>query len=95
VPTYSTADSWQRHYQALTPEQKTAFKRAAQKFVADLKRGHGFRPGLRIKGIQALPGCYALTWADDGRAIWSYGAEQREGEAHILWIAIGTHDILP
>lgn len=95
MPTYTTTDSAGRDYASLTPEQKVAFKRAVGKFVEDLRRGQGFRAGLRVKAIQALPGCFELTWAPDGRAIWSYGPEQRPGEPHVMWIAIGTHAILP
>ncbi|HCP62471.1 MAG TPA: hypothetical protein DIU14_08395 [Actinobacteria bacterium] len=54
-----------------------------------------FRPGLRVKGIQGMPGCFEMTWEDDGRAIFTYGPEVRPGEAHIIWLAIGTHAILP
>lgn len=42
-----------------------------------------------------MPGCFELTWAADGRAIFTYGAEIRAGEAHIVWLAIGSHSILP
>jgi hypothetical protein len=36
-----------------------------------------------------------MTWAGDGRAIFTYGAEVRPGERHIIWLAVGTHAILP
>jgi hypothetical protein len=42
-----------------------------------------------------MPGCFEITWAADGRAIFTYGAEVRSGERHIIWLAIGTHSILP
>jgi len=42
-----------------------------------------------------MPGCFEMTWEDDGRAIFTYGPEVRPGEAHIIWLAIGTHAILP
>ena len=35
-----------------------------------------------------------MTWAPDVRATFEYGAEVREGEAHIVWRRIGTHDIV-
>jgi hypothetical protein len=34
-----------------------------------------------------------MTWAPDGRATFSYGTPVKEGEAHIIWRRIGTHDI--
>jgi hypothetical protein len=35
-----------------------------------------------------------LTWAPDGRAVFSYGASIRAGERHIVWHAVGTHEVL-
>jgi hypothetical protein len=61
--------------------------------VDDLRAGQGFRKGLRVKGVRGRPGVYEMTWADDGRATFSYGRSHRAGEAHIIWRSIGTHDI--
>ncbi|HEX6819527.1 MAG TPA: hypothetical protein VF120_14210 [Ktedonobacterales bacterium] len=60
----------------------------------DLKSTAGFRKGLRIKGVQGHAGVFEMTWAPDGRATFSYGAALRQGETHIIWRRIGTHDIL-
>jgi hypothetical protein len=62
--------------------------------VADLKAGTGFRTGLRVKGIQGAPGMYELTWAPDGRAVFSYGKSIKDDQPHILWHAVGTHAVL-
>ncbi|WP_035697160.1 hypothetical protein [Glycomyces tenuis] len=62
-------------------------------FKSDLAEGRQPRPGLRVKGIKGAPGIFELTWAPDGRATWSYGGERFEGEPHIIWRRIGTHDI--
>jgi len=35
-----------------------------------------------------------MTWAPDGRALFRYGDPVREGEPHVVWLRIGTHDIL-
>jgi len=35
-----------------------------------------------------------MTGADDGRATFEYGSVVREGETHIVWRRIGTHDII-
>ena len=67
---------------------------AVEKFVEDLERGEGFRAGLRVKGIQGKPGMFEMTWAADGRAVFSYGDAIVEGEPHILWHAVGTHAVL-
>lgn len=48
----------------------------------------------RVQGVCGHPGVYEMTWADDGRATFSYGSPQRSGEVHIVWRHIGTHDIL-
>jgi hypothetical protein len=42
-----------------------------------------------------MPGCFKMTWAGDGRAIFTYGPEVRPGERHVIWLAVGTHSILP
>jgi len=31
-----------------------------------------FRAGLRVNGVQAAPGLFAMTWAPDSRATFSY-----------------------
>ncbi len=96
MPTFETAgDSWPRAYSALTPEEKKAFKAAVRKFVEDLKSGNGFRKGLRVKGVKGMPGCFEMTWANDGRAIFCYGQEVVPGDTHVVWLAIGGHKILP
>ena len=94
MPTFERLRRFDRDYAALTDAQKDAFRAAVQKFVADLKRGHGFRQGLRVKGIRGAPGMFELTWADDGRATFSYGESRREGEPPIVWHRLGTHDVL-
>jgi hypothetical protein len=67
---------------------------AVAKIIADLKRGQGFRAGLRIKGVQGHTGVFEMTWADDGRATFSYGTSSVPGEPHIIWRRVGSHDIL-
>jgi hypothetical protein len=62
--------------------------------VTDLATGK-FRAGLRVKGIAGMPGCFEMTWAADGRAIFAYGAEIRQADVHVVWLAIGTHSVLP
>jgi hypothetical protein len=94
VPTYERSPEFIRLHETLSPEQKPAFRATVEKFMADLKAGHRFRKGLRVKGIQAAQGLYELTWADDGRAVFSYGNSIKEGEPHIIWHAVGTHAVL-
>jgi len=94
MPTYTTTESFWRDLRGLTVAQRVAFRRAVEQFVDDLRAGQ-FRAGLRVKGIQGMPGCFEMTWAGDGRAIFTYGAEVRPGERHIIWLAVGTHSNLP
>ncbi len=43
--------------------------------------------------LETHAGIWSLTWADDGRATFSYGDEIVPGQRHIIWRRIGTHDI--
>ena len=62
-------------------------------FVDDLRAGSEFRKGLRVKGIRGAAGVFEMTWAADGRATLQSGDPVREGEPHIIWRRIGTHDV--
>jgi hypothetical protein len=95
VPTYERSPQFRRDHDDLSPEQRQLFRQAVDKFIADLKAGHGFRKGLRVKGIRAWDGMFEMTWADDGRAVFTYGRPKRAGEPHIIWLAVGTHNVLP
>ena len=92
MPTFAQTDRFRRDFAALSPGQQAAFRAAAAKFVADLPSGR-FRLGLRVKGVQGAAGVFEMTWADDGRATFEYGSTVREGETHIVWRRIGTHEI--
>ena len=94
MPTYQPSPEFLQLHSKLTPEQRSAFRAAVVKFIEDLGRGQGFRKGLGVKGIESKPGLYEMRWADDGRAVWSYGEPIVEGEPHVLWHAIGTHAVL-
>ena len=92
MPTFAQTDRFRRDFAKLTAEQKAVFRAAAARFVADLPSGR-FRPGLRIKGVQSADGVFEMTWADDGRATFEYGPAVRDGETHVVWRRIGTHDV--
>jgi hypothetical protein len=83
-----------RDYEALSPDEKRAFKEAVKKFVEDLDRGRGFRKGLRVKGVQGASGVSEMTWADDGRATFSFGRSIRGNEPHVIWHRVGSHDVI-
>ena len=81
-------------FDSLSADQKAAFLTAVAQFVEDLRRGEGFRKGLRVKGVKGASGIFEMTWADDGRATFEFGDPVSEGEAHIIWRRIGAHKIL-
>jgi hypothetical protein len=93
LPTYGKTDRFKKDYAALSPEDKRRFSLAVDRFVEDLKAKRPFRKGLRVKGVQGASGIFEMTWADDGRATFEYGEEQVEGEPHVIWRRVGTHDV--
>ena len=94
MPTYERLPRFVKDFHRLSRERQLEFIAVVEKFVTDLKTGEGFRSGLRVKGVQGSPGLFELTWADDGRATFSYGESIRTGEPHVVWHRVGTHDIL-
>jgi hypothetical protein len=92
MPTRDILASFWRDWGELTPEQQREFRKALQKFIADLRSGR-FRAGLRVQHVQGTEGIFEMTWASDGRATFQYGDELKRGEAHIIWRRVGTHDI--
>jgi hypothetical protein len=93
VPTFERLASFLRDYDALSPSQKAPFLRAILLFVADLRRGTGFRKSLRVKKMAGYDNVWELTWAPDGRATFEYCVPVKEGHPHIRWRRVGTHDI--
>ena len=92
MPTFAQTDRFRRDFAKLTEAERAAFRAAAAKFVADLPSGR-FRPGLRVKGVRGAKGVFEMTWADNGRATFEFGPAVSQGETHIVWRRIGTHDI--
>jgi hypothetical protein len=93
VVTWSASDRFQKDFAALSAGERAAFRHAVEKMVDDMKDGGPFRKGLRIKGVKAANGIFEVTWADDGRATFEYGAQRREGQPHIVWRRIGHHNV--
>lgn len=78
----------------LDPADLARFERVVRsRFAPDLVAGT-FRPGLRVKGVQSAPGVFEMTWARDGRATWQYAADSTDGDPHVIWRRIGTHDVV-
>lgn len=93
MPTYEWLEPFWRDWEQLTAVQQRQFRRAVAKVVEDLKAKQGFRAGLRVKGVQGAEGVFEITWAPDGRATFHFGPPVHEGEVHIVWRRIGTHDV--
>jgi hypothetical protein len=93
VPTYERDQEFVREWKALTLAQRRLFKRAVRKFVEDLKAKRTPRASLGIRGFQGREGVFEFHWADNGRALFSYGTSPHPDEVHIIWLSIGTHDI--
>jgi hypothetical protein len=93
MPTFKTRPRFRRDFEQLSADEKKRFLQAVEKFVEDLEGGGGFRSGLRVKGIQGAPGIFEMTWADDGRATFEYGAPVRAGHVHVVWRRVGSHII--
>jgi hypothetical protein len=94
VPTFGTTPTFDRAFEALSSEQKTRFKRKARDLSDDLKAGGKPRKGLRVKGYKSRQGTLEMTWAPNGRAVFMFGEAVREGEPHVIWLDVGSHDIL-
>ena len=100
MPTHAQKPAFGHSYKRLSLEQQAQFERCLQEFIADLLEmeadpRNSFRDKLRVKKVQGAQGCWELTWAPDGRAIFSWGDEQLPGKRHVVWVNIGKHNILP
>ena len=93
MPTYEWFSLFRRDWEALDEAQKKAFLDAVKVFVEDLRKGAGFRGGLRVKKMQGHAGIWEMTWGPDGRATFEYGDEVQPGEQHVIWRRIGTHKV--
>ena len=99
MPTYETDDRFWHDWDRLSGAQQKLLKVAVLRLVADLKemeagRRSSLRPGLRVKGVKGARGVFEMWWAPDGRATFSWGAERRPGQRHIIWRRCGDHEIL-
>jgi hypothetical protein len=93
MPTWDKTDRFLDDHAQLCATDRERFRRAVEKFVEDLRRGQGFRPGLRVKGVEGAPGIFEMTWAPDGRATFEYGNPVHSGEPHVVWRRVGSHII--
>lgn len=93
MPTLAWLARFGADFDRLSRAQQAAFLAAVAQFVEDLRKDGQIRKGLRVKGVQGASGLFEMTWADDGRATFQYGDAVLEGEPHVIWRRVGTHDI--
>lgn len=92
MPTYLRLPRFNRDWDRLSPQEQARFRAALAVFLADLAASSGFRPGLRVKKM-AGHDIWEMTWAPDGRATFCYGQPVRDGEVHIIWRRVGSHQV--
>ena len=93
MPTYDVDPRFLREYLSLTRQQRAAFRRARDRFVAALKAGRPFGAGLGVREMTDHPGIYEFRFSSAGRATFAYGSEARGADAHVVWRRIGGHEI--
>ncbi|MGH2832398.1 MAG: hypothetical protein ACRDK2_06445, partial [Solirubrobacteraceae bacterium] len=85
-PTYDRSARFLRDIRKLTGQQRREFLAARDRMVAGLRsRPPAFDPALRVKRVQGTDDTWEMTWAEDGRATFRYGAEIKPGEPHVIW----------
>lgn len=100
MPTHDETSAFIRDYENLTQQQRDRFDGKRQEFIEDLLTMErdprkGFRAALRVKKVQGASGVFEMTWAPDGRAMFSMGSPVVQGKRHIVWHRVGGHSILP
>ena len=92
MATFETLPRFEADWGTLTQEQQALFRKVVlEAFEPDLLLPHRpFRPTLRVRELAGFPGVFEMTWSDDGRATFSYGAERVPSQPHIVWRQIGS-----
>ncbi len=99
MPTHDESTAFLRDRKRLTAAKAERFKARLADFIADLEEMEAgqrswFRPGLRVKKLSGAPDVYEMSWAPDGRAAFALGDSIVVGKLHIVWLRVGSHDIL-
>jgi hypothetical protein len=82
-----------REYRALSHQDKLAFRRARDRFVAALMADRIPEAGLGIEEMAGHPHIYEFHFSGGGRATFHYGTSARGRNAHVIWRRIGGHEI--
>lgn len=95
MPTYEFPAAFYREFRKLPLSMQARFLDAVERLVDALRRNPpDYPPALRVKRVQGHPGVWELSFAADGRATFEFGEAEREGEPHVIWRRIGSHDVL-
>jgi hypothetical protein len=95
VPTFERLARFDREFRRLPRELQQAFLKMLPVFVGALKATPpAFPVALRVHRVQGASGVWEVTFAPDGRATFEYGPEVIDGEPHVIWRRVGTHDVL-
>lgn len=92
MATFETLPQFELGWRRLTREQQASFRKVVlEAFEPDVMAGgRPFRASLRVREVTGHPGVFEMTWGDDGRATFSYGAERVPGQPHVIWRQIGS-----
>lgn len=93
APTFEATSEFDNKYKRLSRQEQQQFRAAVRHLVEDLKAKKGFRRALRVKGFKRATGVFEMSWAPNGRALFTIDEEVIKGETHIRWISIGGHEI--
>jgi hypothetical protein len=101
MPTWDKSGRFRREYDQLRDDEKMQFLDAVRRFVEDLRAWEaaemtglpGFQAGLRVKRFQGRRGVWELSWAGDGRSLWTFADPVVLGKAHVIWLRVGSHQI--
>ena len=87
MATFETLPRFEAGWLALAQEQQAMFRKVMlEAFEPDLAvPDRPFRPSLRVREMASCPGVFEVTWSEDGRATFSYGAERVPGQPHVIW----------
>jgi mRNA-degrading endonuclease YafQ of YafQ-DinJ toxin-antitoxin module len=95
MPTFERLARFDREFRRMPREMQRAFLAMLPVFVGALKaKPPEFPVALRVHRVQGVSGVWEITFAPDGRATFEYGKQVIDGEPHVIWRRIGTHDVL-
>ncbi len=95
MPTHEELARFMRQFHKLPKPAKEAFLDAVDLLVAWLAE-HGFDPtkappALRLHKLSGH-NVWSISFGDGMRAVFRLGEPVKDGEVHVVWEFIGTHD---